>query len=594
MTRRIFFKLTLIVAGLLALVGLGAQFLVGRITAENLRTDLQRSLAEKARLTQFQLESLPPSQYADVVDDLSLRARARVTVIDSNGVVLAESDADPAGMENHADRPEFLEALRGRQGVSIRYSETIDEDMLYVAEPIDGGAVRLALSLHDIDVAVSEIRGQVFRMVALAIAPALILALFLSRSVSNRLSAIIAYSGRLAEGDFQSPLPEAGNGELGELTRSLNTTGKQLRSMFEQLQEERSRFAAAVNGIGEGILVADRKLRIVLFNPAMEQMLPDVEIYKGASLKDWHAEEIPQLFADVLETGEPCSVDLQLDPETDRSWKISCAPILSRKGKVHAVVAVFYDITELDRVDRMRKDFVINVSHELRTPLAAIQGYAETLLDGAIDEPGVNRRFMKILWQNAERLAQLTADLMTLSQIEVNTREFAFSRHNVGDLLEEAVRSIVLVADKKKIRVEVEPVDPNLEIDCDSGAVHQILNNLLDNAAKYSPEGGTIHVGAAERDLRVEFHVRDTGIGIPAEHIPRLFERFYRVDKARSRELGGTGLGLAIVKHLVLAHHGSVRVESEPGQGSTFYFELPIRQSAELAAPVDLRQQALF
>ena len=594
MTRRIFFKLTLIVVALLALSGFGAQFLVGRITAENLRNDLQRSLTEKARLTQLHLETSPASQYRGIVGDLAKRAASRVTIIDGNGVVLAESDADPAEMENHADRPEFIEALAGGQGISIRHSDTIDEDMLYVALPIEGGAVRLALSLHDIDVAVSEVRGQVLPMVALALVPALIVALWLSRRVSYSLSSVIDYSSRLAEGDFQTQLPDIGGGEIGSLGDSLRTTGGQLRSMFEQLQEERSRFAAAVNGIGEGILVADRKQRIVLFNPAMEQMLPDVEIYKGASLHEWKNSEVPALFGSVLDTGEPCSVDLQFEHQPDRSWKISCAPILSRKGKVHAVVAVFYDITELDRVDRMRKDFVINVSHELRTPLAAIQGYAETLLDGAIDEPGVNRRFMKILWQNAERLAQLTADLMTLSQIEVSTREFAFSPHAVRELIDDAVKSIVMITDKKNISVVVDDLEESLELECDSGAVHQILNNLLDNAAKYSPEGGAITLGARRLDSKVEFFVRDTGIGIPAEHIPRLFERFYRVDKARSRELGGTGLGLAIVKHLVLAHHGAVRVESEQGVGSTFFFELPIHQPTELGAPVDLRQQALF
>ena len=242
------------------------------------------------------------------------------------------------------------------------------------------------------------------------------------------------------------------------------------------------------------------------------------------------------------------------------------------------MVAVFYDITELERLDRMRKDFVINVSHELRTPLAAIQGYAETLLDGAIDEPGTNRRFMRILWQNAERLAQLTADLMTLSQIEVSTREFSFTPHAVRELLEQAADSNRAIAEKKSVTIEVTPVPDDLRVECDSGAIHQVLNNLLDNAIKYTPEGGTVTMGAGAAGERVEIHVRDTGVGIPAEHIPRLFERFYRVDKARSRELGGTGLGLAIVKHLVIAHLGSVRVESAVGKGSTFYFEFPVRR----------------
>jgi two-component system phosphate regulon sensor histidine kinase PhoR len=359
------------------------------------------------------------------------------------------------------------------------------------------------------------------------------------------------------------------------------------------LQEERSRFAAAVNGIGEGILVADRKLRTVLYNPAMEQMLPQARLYRGAELAELGLPQIAELIQQVVETGETCAVDVTIQEPVERSWKVSCAPIQSRKGKVQAVVAVFFDITELERVDRMRKDFVINVSHELRTPLAAIQGYAETLLDGAIDEPETNRRFMKILWQNAERLAELTADLMTLSQIEVKTREFAFSPHEVDELLQQAADSVRAIASKKQITVEIEPTPPDLTVECDAGAIHQVLTNLLDNAAKYTPAGGSVTVGARPRDGRVEFSVRDTGIGIPAEHIPRLFERFYRVDKARSRELGGTGLGLAIVKHLVMAHRGAVRVESEPNEGSTFYFEIPIHQPLGPLTP-DLRQASLF
>jgi two-component system phosphate regulon sensor histidine kinase PhoR len=322
-------------------------------------------------------------------------------------------------------------------------------------------------------------------------------------------------------------------------------------------------------------------------------MFPTERLHVGMSLDQWAQQQVSELFGQVLAESKSCSVELTTELPVERSWKVSCAPITSAKGKVQAVVAVFYDITELERVDRMRKDFVINVSHELRTPLAAIQGYAETLLDGAIDEPETNRRFVKILWQNADRLAQLTSDLMTLSQIEVNAREFSFMHHAVKELLVQATDSIRAVTEKKRVRVQVDPVPAELEVECDPGAIHQVMNNLLDNAAKYTPEGGLISVGARQNGQEVEFYVRDTGIGITAEHIPRLFERFYRVDKARSRALGGTGLGLAIVKHLVIAHHGSVRVESKVGVGSTFYFRIPIAFVSAKGA-LETRQGVLF
>ncbi|HLJ16862.1 MAG TPA: ATP-binding protein [Bryobacteraceae bacterium] len=232
---------------------------------------------------------------------------------------------------------------------------------------------------------------------------------------------------------------------------------------------------------------------------------------------------------------------------------------------------------ELEKLERIRKDFVINVSHELRTPLASIQGYTETLLDGAIHDPEHNVRFLSIIRQNAERLARLTGDLLTLSRIELKTQKFQFASYYVNALLSENVDSMLPMAEKKRIKITLEPAPPETEVFCDSQAVQQILSNLMDNAVKYTPEGGAIYVGArvARNDL-VEIYVRDTGMGIPAAELPRLFERFYRVDKARSRELGGTGLGLAIVKHLSRAQGGEVRVESTPNRGSTFYFTLPV------------------
>jgi two-component system phosphate regulon sensor histidine kinase PhoR len=245
--------------------------------------------------------------------------------------------------------------------------------------------------------------------------------------------------------------------------------------------------------------------------------------------------------------------------------------------------------TELEKLERVRKDFVINVSHELRTPLASIQGYTETLMDGAIDDSNNNMRFLGIIRHNAERLATLTADLLTLSRIELKTQEFRFAAYDVNGLLGDIVDSVRPIAARKQIQLELDRAPAECEVFCDSQAIYQILSNLLDNAVKYTPEKGVITVGArpladAADIKRVEIFVRDTGAGIPPEDLPRLFERFYRVDKARSRELGGTGLGLAIVKHLVRAHGGEVRVESQLGSGSTFLFTLPVDDSPERQA----------
>jgi two-component system, OmpR family, phosphate regulon sensor histidine kinase PhoR len=592
MTKRIFGKLILSVVLLLALWGFVAEYLVSHITEQNLQQDQVASLREKTRLVRSLLERVDEVDFPSVIDRLAEDANARITAISSDGSVIADSEADPAEMENHAARPEFREALAGREGVSTRRSDTIGVEFLYVAIPMRDQAVRLALPLATIAARSGEIRSQILWMMVLALVPSILIAAWKSKTLSSTLSEIIAYSHRLADGEFHAAMPEARGGELGELATQLRSAGKRLRGMFEQLQDERSRFAAAVNGIGEGILVADRRLTLVLSNPAVEQMFPGADFTKGEPVEQWLPPEIPAIFREVLENGEMLAVDVQIASPNQRSWKVSCTPILSKKGKVQAVAAVFYDITELERVDRMRKDFVINVSHELRTPLAAIQGYAETLLDGAIDDPNINRRFVKIVWRNAERLAQLTADLMTLSQVEVNTREFHFKPHSVAEILQEAGDSISMILEKKSIALEIDPVDPNLIVECDSGAIHQVLTNLLDNAAKYTPENGMIVLRAEASGEAVEFSVRDTGAGIAPEHIPRLFERFYRVDKARSRALGGTGLGLAIVKHLVLAHRGTVDVSSVLGEGATFSFRLPLLAAS--VAPMPAPQSALI
>ncbi len=407
------------------------------------------------------------------VQSLAHAANARLTVINKDGQVLADSDANRAKMENHASRQEMRAALNGAVGSDSRVSSTIGVRMLYVAIPVPVGALRLAVPLREIDAQVNEIRKQLLTSVFLAFLPAMFIAAFFARYVSHMLAQIIEYAGKLARGDFRARLNVTARDEFGLLGRQLNETGEKLQKMFEELQREHE---------------------------------------------------------------------------------------------------------QLEKLERIRKDFVINVSHELRTPLASIQGYTETLLDGALSDTDNNMRFLTIIRQNAERLGRLTADLMTLSRLELKTTKFQFASYYVNALIEDCVDSFLPIADKKHIAIRTEPAPERTEVFCDSEAVHQGISNLIDNALKYTPESGYIVVGATvvPGGEWVEFFVQDTGIGIPEEDLPRLFERFYRVDKARSRELGGTGLGLAIVKHLVRAQGGTVNVTSELNKGSRFSFTMPI------------------
>ena len=591
MTTRIFFKLILTLVGLLAVTAIGMQYLVTLVTERSYMDELRRSLETQARIAELSLRAARTGMVERTIDQIAEKSGVRVTLIRTDGSVIADSEADPAAMENHAKRPEFVLALKGGTGSDIRLSRTVGREFLYVAIPTAGGALRLALPTPEIDAHTQEIRSNVFRAAVLAVIPIILLAGWLARRVSAQVSEIIRFARDLAQGKFEGKRPSLSGGELGQLSRILESAAHQLRSTFQQVQQERSRFEAAVNGIGEGVLVVGRDKLTVLANPAMQNMFPSEPCSVGEQLDAWSHDEIRLLFEDVFLHGEWRSVDLTTNEPVHRAWKVSCAPITDPSGGVQAAVAVFYDITELEMVDRMRRDFVINVSHELRTPLTAIQGYTETLLDGAIDEAENNRRFLRIIRQNSERLAQLTSDLMALSQIEVKAREFSFLPHKVNELLIQAADALQTETRKKQIHITIEPVQEDLQVDCDSEAIRQVLLNLMDNATKYTSQGGSINLGAFLDGDDVCFFVRDTGIGIPQEHIPRLFERFYRVDKARSRALGGTGLGLAIVKHLVLAHDGQVSVESEVGKGSTFYFQIPASAARE---PAVLRQEVLF
>lgn len=589
MTARILAKLGILTILPLAVAAVSVLILVSDISVGNLVSGLEKALFEKARLTESTLQGHPPGSYQSIVVDLADRAQARLTVIDDDGVVLADSEADPLHMENHASRPEFVESLQGRTAVSRRLSSTVGTEFLYAAVPMNGGgAVRLALPLAEVNAMVAASRGSITKVILLIVVPIIAATAWAARRISGQLSRIVHLSNEIAEGHFDSSVLEPKRGdlrELNDLASSLQTTAGKLRSTFNQLHEERSRFAATVNGIGEGILVADRRRSIVLFNPAITHMFPDEPVRTGASLDSWSNKALRTIFDDAIRESKQCSTEISVHEPVDRSWRVSCAPIMSRKGKIQAVAAVFHDITELERVEQMRRDFVINVSHELRTPLASITGYAETLLDGAIHDPVNNQRFVRILWQNAQRLSQLTSDLLTLSQIEANAREFEFQRHSLGKLLRLAAEGIRLVIERRELELTVDPVSNEVTVECDASAVQQVLSNLLDNAAKYTSKGGRITLGVLERETELHVYVRDTGLGIAEEHIPRLFERFYRVDKARSRELGGTGLGLAIVKHLVQAHNGRVWVSSEVGKGSSFVFALPYAQEHDQLAP---------
>jgi len=507
------------------------------------------------------------------------RSGARVTVIAAEGRVLADSAHDPETMENHAGRPEIRQAFAGGEGRSVRHSATLDRDLVYLAlryHPVGRAPVvlRFALPLKHIDEALAELHRRLWAASLVILLVAGGVALLVSRSLSTRIERLKEFSQRVAEGDFRSlPVERAGD-ELAELTRALNETAAHLDRTIRSLTDERNRSAAILRSMAEGVVVISADQRILFSNQAFAQILGlDAAACEGRRpVEVVRQTDLLEVIGQVLAGRESVRSEVVMGTVRPRSFAVTAAPV--RADGTTGAVLVLHDISELRRLERVRRDFVANVSHELKTPLTAIQGFAETLLAGALDDRENRRRFLEIIRDHARRLARLTDDLLKLALIEAGKLELEFQPVAVAQLIEACVETTRIKAQQKQ---------QTLEVDCPGGlpAAHgdrsrlaDVLQNLLDNAVQYTPEGGRITVRARPADGRVVITVSDTGIGIPLADQERIFERFYRVDAARSREVGGTGLGLAIAKHIVEAHGGRIWVESTVGQGSDFHFSI--------------------
>ena len=524
---------------------------------------------------------------------------ARVTVIDAAGRVLAETARDPEGMINHSDRPEFQQAMATGRGHSVRLSTTLNQQMVYAAvrfKTNTGGVavIRIARPLAQIDASVSGLRRS-FLLASLVILLIAAATLFLFvRSFAARVDRLNRFSLRLAQGDFR-PLPvDPGKDELTELTASLNQAAAWMDRTIHSLSGERNRSSAILRSMVEGVAVVDAEEKLVFSNHAFSQILnldsagvegrPVIEIVRNP--------ELLGLIRRAIKGEEGLQTDILMGTIQPTCFSVTAAPVKAREialktaasperpahesEKPSGAVVVLHDVTELRRLERVRQDFVANVSHEFKTPLTAIQGFAETLLSGAVDDPRNNRRFLRIISDHANRLARLTDDLLKLARIEAGKLEVQLLPVGALELVEACVETALLKANHKHIALEVD-VTPNLHsLRGEAALLRDVLQNLIDNAIQYTPPGGRICISAEERKREVVVTVADTGIGIPLSDQERIFERFYRVDAARSREAGGTGLGLSIAKHIVEAHGGRLWVESEVGVGSKFSFSIPI------------------
>jgi two-component system phosphate regulon sensor histidine kinase PhoR len=543
------------------------QLTVRKVWERTLREQIERNLQQKTLMFAQRVETDRQHSLADITAQEGQAAGARATVIDPTGKVLADSEADPSTMENHAHRKEFVAALGGAIGVEERKSQTLAILFVYVAAPISGGAVRLAYPLPEIEVTDRPLGKALFWGSLSAFIFAVVVAAIASQYVGRRLQRIVTFAERVASGDLTARIASSATDEIGQVAAALDKTTRRVEESYARVQTSQRELETLLNSMQDAVIAVDVEGRVQWANRGMDRLLQ-----RGPRLNAPLIDRVrdPDFLAAVQDAARYQVVTSARSNTIapGRTFDVTAAPMPGG-----GAVAVLRDLTETERMEKSRRDFIANVSHELRTPLTSIQGYTETLLDGALVDNHV-RDFLEIIRKNSARMSRLTEDLLTLARVESGEHRFDVQRVSAEELLQDAQESFREVARSYGVELAIENAVPDAHVNADREAIHQIFSNLIENALKYAASGKRIVLGARAAENGVEFYVRDFGPGISSEHLPRLFERFYRVDKARSRESGGTGLGLAIAKHIVLAHGGWIRAESELNHGSSFLFVL--------------------
>jgi two-component system phosphate regulon sensor histidine kinase PhoR len=565
---RIFLKALLAFLAVIAVATLTLDFGIRRTWEDFLRRRLEQSLIQHAQAFAGRIENDQKHTLQQLAADEATITQSRATIIARDGHVLADSEADASSMENHAKRPEVVSALNGTPGAATRLSKTVGVEFLYVAVPGGDKIVRLAYPLSTIRAQIADIRGAILRATLLALAFALLLAFAAAQLISTRLRRIVGFAERVASGDLSARIAETGGDEIAQVAMALDRTARRLEENFASVRESRSQLEALLNSMTDGVIAVSPDMRVLWANHAITGIVhrppaigtPVTELIR-------HPDFLSTLRAALGSRQRETTIATSLSGR--RSFSVTVEPLPDG-----GVVSVLHDISAIERVEKTRRDFIANVSHELRTPLTSIRGYSETLLETDDLNDANTRDFLQVIRRNAERMSRLTEDLLVLARVESGEAKLDLQAHSAQQLVNESVSSMMETARAANIELVVKPVS-DVMVTADSYAIHQVFANLISNAIRYAANGKTIEIGTEEQQGLVEFFVRDSGPGIASEHLPRIFERFYRVDKARSRETGGTGLGLAIVKHIVLNLGGGVRVQSTLGHGSTFYFSLP-------------------
>lgn len=566
-------------------------------TAKNLYFDqMRQGLESRAHLIGHQIANFvpgPPDKLQDFCLLAGLHSATRITVVSSDGIVLADSSEDPAKMSNHASRPELKSAFSGKIGSSIRYSYTMGRNMLYVAIPLtlysaeSNGALRLSVSTSEIDTVIKSIYVKVAVGCILVIILAGTITLFVSRRIAKPLEEMKHDAERMAKGETDHLLAinkKSMSTEIYGLAKSLNRMAEEIRNRINTITLQHKELKTVFSSMAEMVLAIDEEKRIIRLNRSAASFFDITpKDVKGEVLhKAIHNKDLHEIIDEVMTLGKRVEKDLILLTHPDKIYlQTRAVPLKDELNNPIGVLVVLNDMTHLHKLENMRRDFVANVSHELKTPVTSIQGYVETLLDGAIDDREDAMRFLKIVARQTARLDAIIDDLLMLSRLELNTDqdEISLIKIKLNEVLESAILTCQPKAQDKNIQIDL-ICEENLHVMINPNLIEQAVINLVSNAITYSPVQSSVVVTALlqsqeDQEDQLLINVKDHGIGIEKEHLERLFERFYRTDKARSSANGGTGLGLAIVKHIAVAHGGTITVESEPDQGSTFTLIIP-------------------
>jgi two-component system phosphate regulon sensor histidine kinase PhoR len=586
--RKLFWQLYLLNL-LLIIVALAAfTYVTTRSFEDRLLAQVSADLLTRAELMRDEVTRLwrlgDEEAVQTVCRDLGMRTDTRITVIAADGRVLADSRHDPRTMENHGGRPEVRGAIAGRPSAYTRYSTTLEMNFMYGALQVrDGGrilgVIRAAVPLRTVADSVRELQLHILLGGVVIAVLAGLISYLVSRRITRPIEAVKQGARRFAAGDLDFRMPVPRSEELSDLADVMNNMAAQLQLRLAQITQQHSEQDAVLSSMVEGVIAFDMEERLINVNRSAAKLLRiNFEKARGKSIQEVVRNVGLQRFVEqTMASGDATEGYITLVDEVERFLQVHGSILRDEQRKPIGVLVVMNDYTELRSLENVRREFVANVSHELKTPITSIKGYVETLLDGAIHDEEEAIRFLEIVSRQADRLNAIIEDLLSLSRIEQGSEQERIDMQlaSVCDVLHSAVQSCGVDAETKGMRIDLE-CDPRLHAIINPPLLEQAVVNLISNAIKYSDEGRKIDVTAVPGvGGQLLISVRDEGYGIEAEFLPRLFERFYRIDKARSRKLGGTGLGLAIVKHIAQAHHGQIEVQSTPGQGSVFTLVLP-------------------